>query len=343
MGEKLQLINGKVMKSGIEFRYQDVYISDGSITQIADADQRPADVNAKTAIDCEGGYILPGFIDLDCSEGKNAQYLLLRGTTGYVSSLHLTENFADDLMRYGELTREESVKEAQCLGVRMQGPISLEAMGGDPEEAASIIEDLVRCSDGALKFLDVRPGEKGAAQIIKTFRSDMSVGLLGEDASYEEARGAMALGAVRLKDSLSSLADITSEEPGAFPAVLDTPNVYVEVSADREHVHPSILRMLYRILPPERIILTGALAPESRSLYDIVRIALEDGVPLPYVIRSVTESPAKLLGLEDRLGRVKEGYEADLIILDLHTLEIRTVIRKGIVIYNSGKHTMYGG
>ena len=38
------------------------------------------------------------------------------------------------------------------------------------------------------------------------------------------------------------------------------------------------------------------------------------GMSLPQVIRSVTETPAKAMGLEHKLGAIREGYQADLVL-----------------------------
>ncbi len=43
------------------------------------------------------------------------------------------------------------------------------------------------------------------------------------------------------------------------------------------------------------------------------------GMPLNEVVRSVTETPARVLGLEHRLGKVAAGYEADLVLCRLKT------------------------
>ena len=41
----------------------------------------------------------------------------------------------------------------------------------------------------------------------------------------------------------------------------------------------------------------------------------------------ISENPAKLFGLWDRKGFIKEGYDADIVIIDPETLEISFMIR----------------
>lgn len=55
----------------------------------------------------------------------------------------------------------------------------------------------------------------------------------------------------------------------------------------------------------------------------IRRYAMDEGlVPMEDAVRSMTSLPAQILGLRDR-GQVREGFQADLVVLDLDELEDR--------------------
>ena len=45
------------------------------------------------------------------------------------------------------------------------------------------------------------------------------------------------------------------------------------------------------------------------------------GMPLSQVLRSVTETPAKALGLDNKLGCIKNGYQADLVLCQIQEQE----------------------
>lgn len=47
-------------------------------------------------------------------------------------------------------------------------------------------------------------------------------------------------------------------------------------------------------------------------------------------LRAITINPAKVLGLEHRLGSIEKGKEADLVIMSGHPLEVRTQVQKVI-------------
>lgn len=70
----------------------------------------------------------------------------------------------------------------------------------------------------------------------------------------------------------------------------------------------------------------------SLSLYRDVRSAvLEENIPLETALKMITTNPARILKLT-RKGEVKEGYDADLILLNKQTLEIETVISAGKIV-----------
>ncbi|MBS3818932.1 D-aminoacylase [bacterium] len=64
----------------------------------------------------------------------------------------------------------------------------------------------------------------------------------------------------------------------------------------------------------------------STFLHKIKKYALQrKAVSLPHVIRSQTSLPAQIMHWEDR-GRIKEGYKADVVVLDLDNIKINTSI-----------------
>jgi predicted amidohydrolase len=60
----------------------------------------------------------------------------------------------------------------------------------------------------------------------------------------------------------------------------------------------------------------SAVRPDV-TLPAILSKLMAAGLPLPEAIRSVTERPARVLGLEGRLGTLGEGAEADVAVFRL--------------------------
>jgi len=137
-------------------------------------------------------------------------------------------------------------------------------------------------------------------------------------------------------------------EPGLIGAALEDREVFLELIADGVHVHPSVLGMAYRLKGYERIILVsdgsravgmvdgeyelggqticvnqkearladGTLAGSTASLLDGVRTMLfRIGVPVHEAVQMATLVPAKLLGVDKRIGSLEPGKEATFLRL----------------------------
>lgn len=62
---------------------------------------------------------------------------------------------------------------------------------------------------------------------------------------------------------------------------------------------------------------TQATFHREKAMWDLPTVMskfLYLGMPLEKVLRAVTETPAACLGLADRIGKVQEGYDADLVL-----------------------------
>ena len=57
------------------------------------------------------------------------------------------------------------------------------------------------------------------------------------------------------------------------------------------------------------------------SLHREMQLLAEAGVPAPQVLLAATRNGAEALGAGTRLGRIAEGYEADLLVLDANPLD----------------------
>lgn len=154
------------------------------------------------------------------------------------------------------------------------------------------------------------------------------------------------------------------------------PELTSEVIADGCHLPAPLLQLAYRLIGPRRLVLVtdamraaGQTGGESilGSLENGQRVIIEDGVAkmpdrtafagsictadrlvrtmvtlagasLPDAVRMITETPARVLGIADRFGRVAPGRAADLTIFD-HTIRIAMVLKDGAVCFDDRKET----
>jgi N-acetylglucosamine-6-phosphate deacetylase len=71
----------------------------------------------------------------------------------------------------------------------------------------------------------------------------------------------------------------------------------------------------------------SSLAGSTLTMADAVRNAVRLlGVPVHTAVSFATATPARLLGLADRKGRLAAGYDADLVVLGDDVSAVRTML-----------------
>ena len=76
----------------------------------------------------------------------------------------------------------------------------------------------------------------------------------------------------------------------------------------------------------------GTLAASVTNLMDCMKKAVSMGIPLETAVRCASYNPACSIGISGRLGSISIGKQADCVLLDCSTLDIRAVIKAGRLI-----------
>ena len=200
------------------------------------------------------------------------------------------------------------------------------------------------------------PELPGALEFIETLTSHGIRASGGHsDAWDEEAAAAFAHGMRHVTHTYNCMSSARRRGPyraaGLLEFAMGEPEILCELIADGFHVSPTLMRALYRAKGPDGIVLvtdagggaglavgetfeighiTGrvhegiALTADGKCLCasvarmnELVRNMVEKvDVPLVEAVRMATLNPAKALGLEERIGTLNPGSEADLVILD---------------------------
>ncbi|MCP4092967.1 MAG: amidohydrolase family protein [Planctomycetes bacterium] len=88
----------------------------------------------------------------------------------------------------------------------------------------------------------------------------------------------------------------------------------------------------FSILPQERWITTGGLAGRDMLTLPMeAAFAIRGGLPQDAALRALTLDAAKILGVEDLVGSVEPGKDADLIICDGDLFHYRTFVQWSVV------------
>jgi N-acetylglucosamine-6-phosphate deacetylase len=240
------------------------------------------------------------------------------------------------------------------LGAHIEGPWLSERRRGAQEaehlrppdrgELAALL------AAGPVRLVSLAPELPGALGVIEAIAAAGAVAALAHtDATYEQATAAIAAGARHAVHVFNGMRPLDHREPGVLGAVLDDAAVTCELIADGLHVHPATARLLQRakgrdgtVLVTDAIEATGLQDGEYRLGHTPIRVAggraeTPDGrlagstltmdaavrnahawfgLPLSETLAMATTTPARVIGLADRKGRIAPGYDADLVVLD---------------------------
>ena len=342
-------VDGKIM---------DITAQNGIISKIGTV--------SDTGIDFHGMKAYPGLIDIhthgiggmdtmDADFAIMAKLQAKNGTTTFYPTTMTASHEA--IVRV--LTAPFPDIGARIAGFHLEGPYINEKYKG-AQNAAYVrkpdFEEFKAFEN--VKLITIAPETKGAEEFIKN--TDAVICLGHTDADYETAMSAARAGAKCLTHTFNAMPPLHHRKPSLIGAAFDS-DMYVQVICDGKHIHPSVIRILYKIFGADRMVLIsdsmratgladgdyefggleitvkdktaraqdGVLAGSTSTLFECVRCAIEFGIPEGDAFKMASETPARLMGLNR--GIIETGRDCDLIILNDKN-ELDTVIIGGRIL-----------
>jgi N-acetylglucosamine-6-phosphate deacetylase len=336
-----------------ELRPLDVLVVDGRVESVAASLDAPRDARV---LDVD--VLSPGFLDLHVHalDGCGtigrldvpglSRALARRGVTGFLATASAAP-VASSLPLLEHVVTEG----ARCLGVHLEGPWLSTAHAGAQPRAALTAPDLADLDTlieaGPPAMITLAPELPGGLEAVaKAAAAGVVVALGHSGASYAHATSAVLAGARHITHCFNAMRPLHHREPGLAGAALDLADVSVEVIADGVHVHPAIVRLLWRACGVERVCLVsdavdvalpgtdaaqledGTLAGSRIGLDQAVRNCVGWGIPLADALTMASVTPASVIG--DRAGIVV-GRTADLTVLDEDLHVVMTIVGGSVV------------
>lgn len=319
------------------------------------------------AEDLDGALVIPGLVDIhvhgcagaDFSDGdyaglvRMARYLARRGVTSFApASMTLPYDALDKAFHAAARLRREGLADgARLMGIQMEGPFLSREKRGSQNPAYLRLPDwdrflrLYDAAEGLLRIVDVAPELPGAVEFTRRASEKCRVSVAHTAAGYDQAAAVFDAGATHLTHLFNAMSGIHHRHPGPIGAASERENVTTELICDGIHVHPSAVRMAFRLFPGriclisdalrccgmadgsyslggQEIVLSGgvarltggAIAGSAADLYQCMRRAVSFGIPREQAVWAATALPARVIGRESETGAIADGRAADFVI-----------------------------
>lgn len=293
---------------------------------------------------------------------KILQYEKRCGITSYCPT---SMTFPKERLRqiFASIKGAQTEDGATVVGINMEGPFLDPAKKGAHVEKwiaapdVAFVRELNQDADGLVRLVTLAPNMDGAEEFIKEMHEEVCISLGHTAADYDCASRTMKLGAHHVTHLYNAMQPFGHRAPGLIGAAMDDPECMVELICDGYHIHPSAIRAAFRMFGPERVILIsdsmratgmengtyelggqevtvkdrkavlkdGTLAGSATNLYGCMCKAVEFGIPLEQAIMAATANPARSIGIFDRVGSIRIGKQADLLLVS-ENLELKRVI-----------------
>ncbi|NAW89042.1 MULTISPECIES: N-acetylglucosamine-6-phosphate deacetylase [unclassified Vibrio] len=277
---------------------------------------------------------------------------LKSGCTSFLPTLITSSD--EDMRKAISAAREyHSQYKNQSLGLHLEGPYlnvmkkGIHSVDFIRPSDDNMIATMCENSDVIAK-VTLAPEHNNPEHIERLVKAGIVVSIGHTNATYTEARKSFESGITFATHLFNAMTPMVGREPGVVGAIYDTPEVYAGIIADGFHVDYANIRIAHKIKGEKLVLVTDATAPaganmdyfifvgkkvyyrdgkcvdengtlggSALTMIEAVQNTVEHvGIALDEALRMATLYPAKAIGVDQKLGRVKKGMVANLTAFD---------------------------
>lgn len=362
---KTLITNAHIISPDVEIQNGLVLLEDGKISKVfSDGAAQEYD----TVIDADGRVLMPGFFDIHCHGADRndvcdntveairhiARTKIREGVTTWLPTT-LTqpqEKLEEICGKVAQYMMDEEF--CRAPGMHIEGPfINVKNAGAQNPQYVrppdfSELERMHKIAPALV--VSIAPDVPGANEVIaRAAEIGIRSSAAHTSATAAQVRESIAAGLTHLTHFCNQMTPVHHREIGVVGMGLTDERLMLEVICDGIHLAPDMLKLVFQLVPIERLMMItdsmaaswmtegevslgglavvvkdgkavlkegGALAGSALKFNDGVKnIAEITGLPLHQIVKATSWNQAKSLGLSG-FGKIEEGFHADLVILD---------------------------
>lgn len=298
---RIAFSNGRIVTPEGVLPGHGVLCEDGYIVDVVQEKAIPADVSG---IDLRGGFLMPGYVDVQVNGGGGvlfndsptieglraiAKAHAAYGTTGLMPTIISTDLITIE-KAIAAVDGAIAAGISEILGIHIEGPyLSPKRRGIHNPKEFPVLDDHAIAILSSLKhgktMITLAPDAVSLEAVRKLVAAGIIVCIGHSDASYEQCMDVIRAGARGFTHLFNAMSPLQTRAPGVVGAALDDRSCWCGLITDGHHVHPAAARVAYACRGDNKLMLvTDAMPPVGSNDKTFVlqgrTIRAEDGICL---------------------------------------------------------------
>ncbi len=304
--------------------------------------------------------------DIDAFK-KMGDFLAKDGITSFCpTTMTLDIHSLEKAFVSADCYKKEQTGGSRLIGINMEGPYFSAAKKGAQNPKFIKNPDynefkyLWDRSNGIITIADVAPELDGAVEYIEKVSKLCAVSIAHTSADYYEAKRGLDAGATGITHLFNAMTPLNHRDPGVVGAAFESDSCFTELICDCIHIHPAVIKTVFKTVGADRVcaisdalpctglpegnyisgglevtlkdgcarISDGTLAGSASTLLSGFKKLIEIGIPIEDAVKACSATPAKHIGMYNKIGSITTGKYADFIIMDKN-LKLKAVFIGG--------------
>lgn len=283
-----------------------------------------------------------------------SEFLITKGVTSFCPTTMTTaKEIVENSVISAKKVMDNPKGGARVVGINMEGPFIAAARKGAQKEDYirkpdyDFFKDVYEKSGNIVRLVDIAPEEDDSGFIEKASKL-CTVSIAHTTTDYEGAKASFDKGVRHATHLFNAMSGLAHRSPGVVGAVFEDERVTAELVCDGHHIHPAVLKTAFKLLGDRAVIVSdsmranglpegepfdlggqdvtvtngvarlsdGTIAGSVTNIHEEIKNLVSYGIPLETAVKSATIIPARVIGMDDKIGSIEPGKRADIVVMD---------------------------